>query len=34
MLYAIALARENEQVHTTFEQIVYGGISMRTFDIH
>jgi 4,5-DOPA dioxygenase extradiol len=33
LLYSLALAREDEQVHTTYEQLVYGGISMRCFEI-
>ena len=33
LLYSLALAREDEHVHTTYEQLVYGGISMRCFEI-
>ncbi len=33
LLYSLALARKDEQVYTTYEQLVYGGISMRCFEI-
>jgi 4,5-DOPA dioxygenase extradiol len=33
LLYSLALARADEQVYTTYEQLVYGGISMRCFEI-
>ena len=33
MLYSLALARKQEEVRFTFDQLVYGGISMRCFEI-
>ncbi|CAM3346723.1 dioxygenase [Aquirufa ecclesiirivi] len=33
MLYSLALARKGEEVHYTYDELVYGGISMRCFEI-
>jgi 4,5-DOPA dioxygenase extradiol len=33
MLYSLALARKQEEVRFTYDQLVYGGISMRCFEI-
>ena len=33
LLYSLALARPNETIRTVHEELVYGGISMRTFEI-
>ncbi|MCZ2475583.1 dioxygenase [Aquirufa ecclesiirivi] len=33
MLYSLALARKGEEVHYTYNELVYGGISMRCFEI-
>jgi 4,5-DOPA dioxygenase extradiol len=33
MLYSLALAHPDEEVHMTYEQLVYGGISMRCFEV-
>jgi 4,5-DOPA dioxygenase extradiol len=33
MLYALALARKDETVRFTYDELVYGGISMRCFEI-
>jgi 4,5-DOPA dioxygenase extradiol len=33
LLYSLALARADEQVYTTYEQLVFGGISMRCFEV-